>query len=229
MKTFNILSLDIKDKHDKIHTLGFALMNTSVVSKYLDMLEQNRAIAKGNIDSNFNNGVESDYPELSNKLKTLVKSINEYDPVFNLPEYDTIQQKELNHLHELFEEWGATNDQSDRRLAKKFFMLNDLIHACEDTFTSGRAMGVVVDVKPSVESGKAGIHSTISNKDRFIVFDDVELFNKNSLNALLKIIEEPSKKNFFILVNNGIKPMLETITSRSLEFKIMKNSDLKLA
>ena len=65
------------------------------------------------------------------------------------------------------------------------------------------------------------LKSTISNKDRFIVFDDVELFNKNSLNALLKIIEEPSKKNFFILVNNGIKPMLETITSRSLEFKIM--------
>ena len=35
------------------------------------------------------------------------------------------------------------------------------------------------------------------NKPRFIIFDDVELFNNNSLNALLKIIEEPSKNNFF--------------------------------
>ncbi|MDA8771412.1 AAA family ATPase, partial [Candidatus Pelagibacter bacterium] len=40
--------------------------------------------------------------------------------------------------------------------------------------------------------------STISNKPRFIIFDDVELFNKNSLNALLKLIEEPAEKNYFI-------------------------------
>ena len=39
--------------------------------------------------------------------------------------------------------------------------------------------------------------TTISDKPRFIIFDDVELFNNNSLNALLKIIEEPSEKNFF--------------------------------
>ena len=41
------------------------------------------------------------------------------------------------------------------------------------------------------------LKSTISNKDRFIILDDIELFNLNSLNALLKIIEEPSQKNFF--------------------------------
>ena len=62
--------------------------------------------------------------------------------------------------------------------------------------------------------------STISDKERFIVFDDVELFNINSLNALLKIIEEPSKKNHFFLINNNSKPLLETIKSRSLEIKI---------
>ena len=43
------------------------------------------------------------------------------------------------------------------------------------------------------------LQSTISNKDRFIIFDDIELFNHNSLNALLKIIEEPSKKKLFFL------------------------------
>ena len=39
--------------------------------------------------------------------------------------------------------------------------------------------------------------SSISDKPRFIIFDDVELFNNNSLNALLKIIEEPTKNNYF--------------------------------
>ena len=43
------------------------------------------------------------------------------------------------------------------------------------------------------------LQSSFTNKERFIILDDVELFNTNSLNALLKIIEEPSKKNYFIL------------------------------
>ena len=58
-----------------------------------------------------------------------------------------------------------------------------------------------------------------NNLPRFIILDDVELFNKNSLNALLKTIEEPSKNNFFILINNLQYPILETIKSRSLETK----------
>ena len=43
--------------------------------------------------------------------------------------------------------------------------------------------------------------STISNEPRFIILDDVELFNVNSLNGLLKIIEEPSQKNYFLKNN----------------------------
>ena len=39
--------------------------------------------------------------------------------------------------------------------------------------------------------------STIINKDRFIILDDIELFNNNCVNALLKIIEEPSQGNYF--------------------------------
>ena len=52
---------------------------------------------------------------------------------------------------------------------------------------------------------KSKIHqSSFTNKERFIILDDVELFNTNSLNALLKIIEEPSKKNYFILVGSSM-------------------------
>ena len=65
------------------------------------------------------------------------------------------------------------------------------------------------------------LRSTISNSDRFIIFDDIELFNPNSLNALLKIIEEPTQKNYFFLINNKAKPLIETIKSRTLEIKII--------
>ena len=67
--------------------------------------------------------------------------------------------------------------------------------------------------------------TTISDKPRFIIFDDIELFNKNSLNALLKIIEEPSKNNYFILINNKSKPLIETVQSRCLDLKIILKED----
>jgi len=71
--------------------------------------------------------------------------------------------------------------------------------------------------------------TSILNKPRFIFFDDVELFNNNSLNALLKIIEEPTKKNYFILINNESKPLLETIKSRCLEIKLILNKKKQLS
>ena len=71
--------------------------------------------------------------------------------------------------------------------------------------------------------------TSISNKERFVILDDVELFNNNSLNALLKIIEEPSKNNCFILINNKSKPLVETIKSRCLELKIILNEKKRLA
>ena len=72
------------------------------------------------------------------------------------------------------------------------------------------------------------LQSTISKKDRFIIFDDIELFNQNSLNALLKIIEEPSQKNYFFLINNKEKPLIETIKSRALEVKIILREKQRL-
>lgn len=73
------------------------------------------------------------------------------------------------------------------------------------------------------------LKTTILNKERFIIFDDVELFNINSLNALLKIIEEPTIKNYFILINNKTRPLIDTIPSRSLEFKIKLTNSMRLS
>ena len=72
------------------------------------------------------------------------------------------------------------------------------------------------------------LHSTISNSDRFIILDDIETFNQNSLNALLKILEEPTKRNYFFLINNKSKPILETIKSRAVEIKVILNENQRL-
>jgi DNA polymerase-3 subunit delta' len=62
--------------------------------------------------------------------------------------------------------------------------------------------------------------SAFNNMARFILIDNIENLNKNSVNALLKIIEEPNENVFFILINNNEKYILPTLKSRCLAFKI---------
>ena len=62
--------------------------------------------------------------------------------------------------------------------------------------------------------------STFNNMARFILIDNIENLNKNSVNALLKIVEEPNENVFFILINNNEKYILPTLKSRCLIFKI---------
>ena len=61
--------------------------------------------------------------------------------------------------------------------------------------------------------------SSFNNKPRFILIDNIEFLNINSINALLKILEEPSLNAHFILINNN-KRILPTLLSRCINFKI---------
>ena len=61
--------------------------------------------------------------------------------------------------------------------------------------------------------------SSFNDKPRFVLIDNIEYLNKNSVNALLKILEEPSDNVHFILINNN-KKILSTLSSRCINFKI---------
>ena len=62
--------------------------------------------------------------------------------------------------------------------------------------------------------------SSFNNLPRFILIDNIENLNVNSLNALLKIIEEPNNNLFFLLIHNNNKKIIETLKSRCLQFNI---------
>tara|TARA_Y100000591_G_scaffold321159_1_gene335768 strand:- start:33 stop:965 length:933 start_codon:yes stop_codon:yes gene_type:complete len=61
--------------------------------------------------------------------------------------------------------------------------------------------------------------SSFNAKPRFVLIDNIEYLNINSVNALLKILEEPSKNTHFILINNN-KKISPTLLSRCINFKI---------
>ena len=72
--------------------------------------------------------------------------------------------------------------------------------------------------------------SSFNKKPRFILIDNIEFLNTNSINALLKILEEPSADINFILINNN-KKILSTLTSRCINFKVhlSNNENLDVA
>ena len=61
--------------------------------------------------------------------------------------------------------------------------------------------------------------SSFNNKPRLVLIDNIELLNINSVNALLKVLEEPNDNIYFILINNN-KKILPTLKSRCLNFKV---------
>ena len=66
--------------------------------------------------------------------------------------------------------------------------------------------------------------TSLSSKPRFTIIDEVEFLNINSVNALLKTLEEPSENNFFILTNNQQADLIETISSRCVKSNIFLNA-----
>ncbi len=66
--------------------------------------------------------------------------------------------------------------------------------------------------------------SSFNSKPRFILIDNIEFLNTNSINALLKTLEEPNDKINFILINNN-KKISPTLKSRCLNFKISMTFD----
>ena len=61
--------------------------------------------------------------------------------------------------------------------------------------------------------------SSFNTSPRFVLIDNINLLNLNSVNALLKVIEEPNDNINFILINSN-KRVLATLKSRCINFKI---------
>ena len=65
--------------------------------------------------------------------------------------------------------------------------------------------------------------SSFNNYKKIILIDGVEDLNLYSSNALLKSLEESNLNNLFILIHNINKPILDTVKSRCLSYKLNFN------
>ena len=69
--------------------------------------------------------------------------------------------------------------------------------------------------------------TSFQKKIKFILIDNAEYLNLHSVNALLKIIEEPPSNTFIIFIQNSSIKLIETLKSRCIEFKIFFSNQEK--
>jgi DNA polymerase-3 subunit delta' len=67
--------------------------------------------------------------------------------------------------------------------------------------------------------------TSFNNGERIVLIDNAENLNLNSLNALLKIVEEPNENIIFIIIFDNNKKILNTLKSRCLKFNLSLTFD----
>lgn len=76
-----------------------------------------------------------------------------------------------------------------------------------------REMGLAISSRPN------------EAKFRMVLISNADLMNTQAQNALLKLLEEPPEKTFFILIANKISLLLPTITSRCRKIRFKPLTD----
>ena len=69
--------------------------------------------------------------------------------------------------------------------------------------------------------------SSFNNLCKVILIDNIEFLNSSSVNALLKVIEEPNNNIFFFLIHNNKKQILETLKSRCIKYNLFLTNEEK--
>jgi len=89
------------------------------------------------------------------------------------------------------------------------------------------------DEKKSIEISQIRKMINFTNKSSFnngykiILIDNVEKLNMNSVNALLKVIEEPNNNVLFLLIHDIQREIIDTLKSRCIQFKLTISKDFK--
>ena len=178
-------------------------------------------------------------PEQTLKLISFHKKINEFQKLYSLnilPKVIMLSgEKGIGKFTFIIHLIISLIDKENYDLKNLSILNNSLIHKEIISKVSSNVIIIKGDNNVSVKIENIRklketiLKSNLNDRPRFIILDDVDKFNINCQNALLKIIEEPPKNNFFILINNDKNKITQTIQSRCLEFKFFLSESEKIS
>lgn len=168
-----ILKLVFLDDRGKKHYLHFALYDTDLVKRWVEITKKNQQTPESYINTRFTN---LSYSQISKVRTRLTDCLNRINSVYDepLPLYEEIEElttPELNYLHEEFERYGDrfeglihTVNWWSQELHEDFLKLNELIHLHEDLLYIKKGdfpnMALLYDYYPQ------GLHLPILERDK---------------------------------------------------------------
>ena len=175
-------------------------------------------------------------PFYSTKLISLENYLNEMIELYNskvFPKVLIINGKKgigkftlvfhfLNYVYSI-EEKEPYNTKENLINVNSNFYNSVLNKTCTDVLFLKAEEGKNIKVEDVRKLKSVLSKKNLSKNLRFTIIDEVEFLNKNSVNALLKTLEEPGKNNYFILINNQQAELIKTISSRCLKNNIYLN------
>lgn len=95
----------------------------------------------------------------------------------------------------------------------------------KDEFASKgrRKVGLNVDDVRAIQN-----YVNLGEKNKFIILENIENSNDSIKNALLKVLEEPPKGTYFILISDNMQKMMQTILSRVRKYVFPSPSKVHL-
>ena len=137
----------------------------------------------------------------------------------------TIAYHLINYIYSNQEDYSYNKNLNEINLENKSYKL--VVNGSHPNFH-------LIDLqedKKNIEISQIRKMITYTNKSNFndlpkiILINNLEKLNINSINALLKITEEPNNNIYFIFIHNNNKKIANTIKSRCLTFKINLSFD----
>jgi len=138
------------------------------------------------------------------------KGIGKATMVYHLINYIFSKEEENFYNKQSFEinELNKSYNLINKNIHPNFY----LVDVCEDKES--------IEIAQIRKMINYSIKSTFDNNKKIILIDKVENLNVNSVNALLKIIEEPNDNIYFFLIFDNNKKTLNTLKSRCSKFNL---------
>ena len=153
---------------------------------------------------------------------------------------NSINNNRLSHAYIFEGEKGSGLKEVALFLAKKLLCLNNF-SACDECencirVNSGTHTNVIFiePIQNTIRKDQinALIHegnmTSLTDKNRIFIINNVEKMNRASANSLLKFLEEPTPNNYLILLCENTNALLETIVSRAQLVRFKRVNKLQL-
>lgn len=151
-------------------------------------------------------------------LRAVRKLLHRFNPVF-FDDRESRVKKAEPLIREIEEKLSGFNPDLETGINDRF--IDDLVNAASSLSKETNLINISVDYIRKIIFWS---HTTGPEKNKVIIIENCEKMNESARNSMLKILEEPPEKCFFIFLSSNPGEIIQTIRSRLRVYSLRERS-----